>query len=118
MGKQARLKQARRQQLLQSPRSTGRQRSGTYFWVGFAALIAVAAAVAIFVGGDDGGSDAAGPEAAAVSVEGSALPVFDANASADPSVGMSAPGAAGTSLSGGRITIPAGGGTPRVLIFL
>jgi cytochrome c biogenesis protein CcmG/thiol:disulfide interchange protein DsbE len=118
MGKQARLKQARRAQRAQSPRSTGRQRSGAYFWVGLAALIAVAAAVAILVGRDDGGSDAAAPEAGAVSVEGSPLPVFDANASADPSVGMSAPGIAGSTLSGGRVSIPGGEGSPRALIFL
>jgi hypothetical protein len=44
--------------------------------------------------------------------------VFDANASTDAAVGMSAPGVAGTTLSGGRVTIPAGEGAPRALIFL
>lgn len=119
MGKQARLKQARRQQRVQSPRSTRPERSGKLFWIGLAALVAVAAAVALFLGRDDGGSDAAAPEAAAVvAVEGGALPVHDPDASVDPAVGMAAPGLAGMSTSGGRVAIPAGAGTPRAVFFL
>jgi cytochrome c biogenesis protein CcmG, thiol:disulfide interchange protein DsbE len=118
MGKQARLKQARRDQRVQSRRSAGPARSGSLFWIGLAALVAVAAAVAVFVGRDDGGSGTVVDEAASASVEGVPLPAFDADASADPAVGMSAPGLAGTSVNDGRVTIPAGAGQPRALIFL
>lgn len=117
MGKQARLKQTRRQQRVQAPGSKPRERSGTLFWVGLAALVALAAVVAIVVGRGDGETAEPGAEASAISVQGVALPPFDSQASVDGGVGTTVPGVSGSTIDGAPITIPTGEG-PHVVVVL
>jgi thiol-disulfide isomerase/thioredoxin len=114
------LKRARREQRSPPP-PPGSRSYGKVLWIALAALVVLAAVLAIVIGrgGDDApeGIPEAVPEAVPVEVEGASLPGFE-DAASDPAVGRPAPGLAGTSATGGRLTIPSGAGDARVLVFL
>lgn len=116
MGRQARLKRARRAGRMRYQPTTGSRLHGMLLWIAIAALVALAAALAVLVGrgGDD--APAGMPEPAAVGVEGRPLPGFDSVAG-DAAVGQPAPVLVGTSAAGDRVTIP-GAESPYVVIFL
>lgn len=118
MGKKSRLKKTRRDvPKLRSTASAGRGSREWLIWVGLGAVIA-AAAVAAFVISQRGNDSTSMPTAETVQVDGSSLPAFTLDAD-DPAVGMAAPGLTGTNIDGdGSITIPAGQGKPRAIIFL
>jgi thiol-disulfide isomerase/thioredoxin len=117
MGKKSRLKKARD---VPKPRSTsgaGRGSREWLIWLGLGAVIA-AAAVAAFAITQRGNDSSSMPTPETVQVEGSPLPDFTGDAN-DQAVGMAAPGLTGTNLdSGDSMTIPAGQGKPRAIIFL
>jgi thiol-disulfide isomerase/thioredoxin len=108
---------AKKRPRVQAPRSAPKQRTGTWFWVGLAALVAVAAAVAIFVGRDDSEPAATRAEASAVTVEGQPLPQFESNDASDSAVGMQVPSVSGSSLDGSPLTVP-NGKAPYVVAVL
>jgi thiol-disulfide isomerase/thioredoxin len=117
LGKKSRLKKTRD---VPKPRSTSGGRGGNrewLIWIGLGAVIA-AAAVAAFVISQRGSDSSSMPTAETVQVDGSSLPAFTSDAD-DPAIGMAAPGLTGTDIDGsGSMTIPAGQGKPRAIIFL
>jgi cytochrome c biogenesis protein CcmG/thiol:disulfide interchange protein DsbE len=86
------------------------------------AVVAVIAVVALVLslGGDGGGGEE--PEVEQfqeMTVRGTALPPFPANAGAtDPAVGAAAPSLAGADFAGAAQQVNAGDGRPKVLVFL
>jgi thiol-disulfide isomerase/thioredoxin len=117
MGKKSRLKKTREAPKPRSTSGAGRGSREWLIWVGLGVVIA-AAAVAAFLITQRGNDSSSLPTAETVQVEGSSLPGFTGEAD-DPAVGMATPGLTGTNMNGsGSITIPAGEGTPRAIIFL
>jgi thiol-disulfide isomerase/thioredoxin len=117
LGKKSRLKKTRDVPKPRSAPAAGRGNRDWLLWVGLGVVIAAAAVVAFLVT-QRGGDDSSLPDAETVQVEGSALPDFTGDPD-DPAVGMAAPGLTGTNIDGsGSITIPAGQGRPRAIIFL
>lgn len=86
-------------------------------WLGLAVLVAVAATIAVVMS-SGGSSDTGGidPTKAQVTIEGSSLPRLSAES--DEALGMQAPGLSGVDLDGSKMTVPAGPGGPRLVVFL
>jgi thiol-disulfide isomerase/thioredoxin len=99
---------------VQAPKARAPERgpgSRWVLWAGLAAVVAVAAVLAAVLrsGGDDETATAQ------VQVAGTPLPELGDE---DAAVGNAAPGLAGEDLTGAELSIPTGGGRPRLVIFL
>jgi cytochrome c biogenesis protein CcmG, thiol:disulfide interchange protein DsbE len=105
-----------------NPSRAARSRNGRPSARVLLAIVAVAVvgalAIALMVGGDDGGSDTTdtAQQAAAVTVDGQALPPLPDRGD-DPAVGASMPVLRGTDLDGRPMTI-APDGRPKMIVFL
>jgi thiol-disulfide isomerase/thioredoxin len=118
LGKKARLKKTRDVPKPRTTSGSGRGNREWLIWVGLGVVIAAAAVAAFLITQRGNGDSTSMPTAETVQVEGNPLPAFSGDAD-DPAVGMAAPGLTGTNLDGGgSMTIPAGQGKPRLVIFL
>ena len=98
--------------------TTRQRRNRALLWGGLAVVVAVALVVA-FVAGGGGNANATKWETAAVTVDGTPLPTFDAQQSPDPAVGKTIPSLTGKSIyTGEQVKVTPDTGKPQAVIFV